>query len=508
MNKKLELPSLRKVNVGNPNKPKILLLADDINSTSGVGNMAREFVMGTLDKFNWVQIAAARQHMHHGKILDLSQQASEVTGVSDAYLKLYPNNGYGNPELLRMLLDIERPDVILHFTDPRFWDWLYGMKYEITHRYKIPIAYYAIWDNLPYPFWNIGCYSSCDLIMGISKQSHNIHRAVLDQYKVPNRDIDDTNTESKPNEVLLKYVPHGVSETHFKPIDQDYPDYEEFTKFEESFREQYGYGIVFFWNNRNITRKHPSDLIHAFSHFCDDNEFDHNEEPILIMHTDPQDPNGTDLIAVKRAICPNKKVLFSTNRLDRKMMNYYYNLADVTVNIASNEGFGLSSLESMMSGTPILNNVTGGLQDQMRFEDRYGAWLELDSKVPTNSKKHSNKCGEWAFPVFSKVSTVRGSLATPYILEDICDVRDIAHAMSDVYETWGVSGRKELKRIGKLGREWAISNEANMKASSMCDGIAIGINYLLANWKQPPPIELIKIEDENEIIDNGIKFYE
>ena len=44
-----------------------------------------------------------------------------------------------------------------------------------------------------------------------------------------------------------------------------------------------------------------------------------------------------------------------------------YNIADVTINMASNEGFGLGTCESLMCGTPISVNVTGGLQDQCGF---------------------------------------------------------------------------------------------------------------------------------------------
>ena len=44
-----------------------------------------------------------------------------------------------------------------------------------------------------------------------------------------------------------------------------------------------------------------------------------------------------------------------------KDMNLMYNMADVTVGISSNEGFGLSTAESLMAGTPIIVNVTGGL---------------------------------------------------------------------------------------------------------------------------------------------------
>ena len=47
----------------------------------------------------------------------------------------------------------------------RFWEWLYQMEHEV--RQNIPIFYYNIWDDLPYPMWNEPFYESCDLIMNI-----------------------------------------------------------------------------------------------------------------------------------------------------------------------------------------------------------------------------------------------------------------------------------------------------------------------------------------------------
>ena len=57
----------------------------------------------------------------------------------------------------------------MHFTDPRFWIWLYNMEHEI--RQNIPIMYYNIWDDWPAPHYNEFFYESSDLIMNISKQT-------------------------------------------------------------------------------------------------------------------------------------------------------------------------------------------------------------------------------------------------------------------------------------------------------------------------------------------------
>ena len=61
-------------------------------------------------------------------------------------LKVYPcTSGYGNPDVLRQIMDIENQMFILHYTDPRFWGWLYHMEHEL--RQEIPIFYYNIWDD-------------------------------------------------------------------------------------------------------------------------------------------------------------------------------------------------------------------------------------------------------------------------------------------------------------------------------------------------------------------------
>ena len=115
-------------------KKKILLLSDDMRMTSGVATMSKEMVIGTVDKFDWVQLGAAIKHPEFGKIVDLNNDVRNKTGVKDANVKIYPSNGYGNIERLRELISIEKPDAILHFTDPHYWQWLYDNEHEIRQQ--------------------------------------------------------------------------------------------------------------------------------------------------------------------------------------------------------------------------------------------------------------------------------------------------------------------------------------------------------------------------------------
>ena len=112
----MDLPKLKKVTENK--KKKIILLSDDLRMSSGVGTMSREIVMGTIKEYDWVQVGGAIKHPDAGKVIDLNEATRKETGVEDAYLKIYPVDGYGNQELLRSLIKLEKPDAILHYTDP------------------------------------------------------------------------------------------------------------------------------------------------------------------------------------------------------------------------------------------------------------------------------------------------------------------------------------------------------------------------------------------------------
>ena len=195
----MEIPKLQKVRTNK--KKRILLLADDLRMHSGIGTMSREFVRGTIHKYDWIQIGGAIKHPDEGKIFDLSPDFKKE-GIKDAYCKIYPVSGYGNPDLVREVMSIEKPDAILHFTDPRFWGWLYNIEHEL--RQQLPLLYYTIWDDLPYPIWNQPFYECCDWLGCISKQTYGIVNYVRD-YKRPVE-------EGKTEDWQIDYVPHGINE--------------------------------------------------------------------------------------------------------------------------------------------------------------------------------------------------------------------------------------------------------------------------------------------------------
>jgi glycosyltransferase involved in cell wall biosynthesis len=481
----IKLPKLKKIDSTKSikKKKKILLLSDDLRMHSGIGTMSREFVMGTCHMYDWVQIGAAVKHPEHGKIINISEDIKKQTGVADASVKVYAHTGYGTPQVLQEIMNVEKPDAILHFTDPRFWGWLYSIEHEI--RQNIPLMYYNIWDDLPYPHWNESAYASCDLLMNISRQTNNIVKNVLKQ-------------EPKP-EWAVQWVAHGINQKHFHPITELHPTWAEYDKFVKNFKMN-KIDFIVFWNNRNIRRKQPGDVILSFKHFCDQLPKEKAERCALLMHTQISDGNGTDLAAVKNALCPDYKVIFSDKAVNTKDLNFYYNMADITVNIASNEGFGLSHAESLMTGTPIVNNVTGGLQDGCRFEDENGDWIEFTTDFPSNHDGTYKKHAKWVKPVFPANRSLQGSPATPYIFDDRCDFRDVAEAI----KYWYDMDKVEREEYGMAGHNWASGNESNYSAKRMSDRFIECIDECLEKWTKRKKFTMYKVEQKKKIEKPGV----
>ena len=457
-------------------RKKILFLCDDIRMTSGISTMAREIVIGTSHRFNWVNVGGAIQHPDAGKRLDISQDTNNIMGIPDASVLIYPINGYGSPELIRQLLDLEKPDAIMFFTDPRYWTWLFQMENEI--RKKVPMVYLNIWDDLPAPLYNKSYYESCDTLMAISKQTLNINKLVLGD-KIANK--------------ILKYVPHGINDKIFFPINEFMVN--DYKAMEDKKKALFGDNIpefIVFYNARNIRRKCTSDLIAAYSIFCDSIGKEKAKKCALLMHTQIADDNGTDLGAVKDLLCDPEyqRVVFHDARIPANEVNWLYNMSDVTALISSNEGWGLSLTESLMVGKMIIGNVTGGMQDQMRFEDEDGNWIDFDENFCSNHFGTYKKHGDWVVPVFPSNLSIVGSIPTPYIFDDRCDFREVAKAIEEVYNL----SVEERESRGLNGRKWAQSEESMMSAEKMAKNVIDCLEETFETFKPRPSFELIKTE--------------
>lgn len=188
----------------------ILLLSDDLRMSSGVATVSKEFVLGTLHQYNYVQLGAAVKHPEQGKELDLSEDVKKFTGLDEAYLRIVPWSGYGDANILRRLLMRYNPAAIIHFTDPRYWRWLYDMEAEI--RENVPIIFYTIWDNVGSspnyeadPAYNKNYYASCDGLLCISKQTYGMVNRVLETEFNGEFKIDNDNKNIVTNENIKSY---------------------------------------------------------------------------------------------------------------------------------------------------------------------------------------------------------------------------------------------------------------------------------------------------------------
>ena len=455
-------------------RKKILLICDDIRVHSGVATVAKEIVLHTAQHFNWIQLAGSIQHPEKGKRLDLSESTNKEVGTTDSSVVIYPVDNYGNPQLLRTIINHEKPDALFLITDPRYFTYIFNMEQEI--RKKIPITYLNIWDDYPAPMYNRPYYEACDLLMGISKQTVNINKLVLKDHE-GNR--------------IFKYVPHGKNPDIYFPIPDGDLDFENFKK---TLVKDKTPEFVLFFNSRNIRRKQIPDAMLAFRAFLDSLPKDKAKKCLMVLKTERVTDPGTDLPKVKEYLFDEdykNNVIFIDQKLSEQQLNWLYNFSDVHILLTSNEGWGLANTEAMLSGTPIIANTTGGMQDQMRFIDENGKWFTPSADIPSNHRGTYKEHGEWAFPVYPTSRSIQGSPQTPYIYDDRCKWEDACDRIKEVYAL----SKEERKARGLKGREWALSDEAGFTSDHQAKRVIEALDELFDTWEPREKYELINTNE-------------
>ena len=187
------------------------------------------------------------------------------------------------------------------------------------------------------------------------------------------------------------------------------------------------------WINRNAKRKRPADLLESWKIFVDNIEKEHgHRKACLIMHTDPMDTEGPNLFQCAEKLGITESVWFSTDRLEFEKINCLYNLSDFCVNISLAEGFGLGTLEAMMTGTPIIAAKTGGLTRQVvdhRDGSENGVALDIEFK------------------------SLVGSQGVPYIYEDYVSSQSVADGMLKIFNL----SQDERKALSKKVKDYAMT---------------------------------------------------
>lgn len=399
-------------------KIKILTISDHPLSPSGVGTQTKYMIdyLWKTGKYEFVCFGGAVKHK------DYRPQKIDAYGDD---LIIHPVDGYGNVQQIREALKVYKPDILWFMTDPRFYEWLWDIDDEI--RDKIPMVYYHVWDNYPYPKFNTKFYLSNDVVATISKLTDDIVRTLAP-------------------EVKCEYIPHSVNIDVFKKIEKE--------KLKEVKDKHFGDKFSIFWNSRNARRKMSGSVLWWFSEFLKEVGQD---KACLVMHTDPKDPHGQDLEAIIVELgLTNGEVKFSMEKRDMEEMSILYNCADVTVCASDAEGFGLSCLESLSCETPVIATLTGGLQDQVVADDgtHLGVGIEPSSKA------------------------IIGSQNVPYIYEDRISKEDFLAALRKMYNMT----EEEREELGKKARQHVEKNFNPNILLQKWDKLFTELNNTVGSW--------------------------
>jgi glycosyltransferase involved in cell wall biosynthesis len=401
-------------------KKKVLVLSDHALSTSGVGVQTRHLINGLLKKGDWTfrQFGAAMKHDNYDTIQ-----------VSDDFI-IRPIDGFGTPELLRVTLATEKPDLLLLFTDPRFFIWAWEMEDEIHQ--VCPIAYWHVWDNRPTPKFNEVLYKSTDLLNCHSYPTYEMCKEL-----VPDR---------------VNFVPHALPGDIYRTLPAD-----ETMKFKKQvLGEKRKDHFVVFWINRNARRKRAGDLLWAWKEFMTNLKDTHGKsDASLLLHTDPVDREGQNLYEVADMLGIRDSVVFSKDRLDFEQINVLHNISDVCINVSYAEGFGLSTLEAMQVGKPIIAVKTGGLTRQV-----------IDHRDNTENGVGINV----------ELTTLVGSQQVPYIFEDLVSHTAIADAITKMYE----ASPEERARLGQKAKDYVASEFSYQNTIDLWHDT---MNDTILNWR-------------------------
>lgn len=461
-------------------RKKILFISDSIIGVSGVSNVARSIIAGTAHHYNYVNIGVSLDKSRKGQRYDLCKATNEEAGIEDSNVVAVAWDVYDDIEMIKQVISAEKVDALVFITDPRYFQRLFEAAHEIQHNgvnghKPIPMCYLSIWDELIPPFYNRSAWSSVNLSLCISKQTLLMNEIVLGDR------VDKTN---------LSYFPHGVDIKRFRPLENGNEDV---IKLREKLFNGVDYEFVLFFNSRNIQRKNIPTALLAFKAFLKKLPTEDAKKCCFLLHTQPVDNNGTDLYAVRDTLFgPDKnQIIFDEAICSQEDLNLRYNLSDATVIVSEAEGFGLSGLESIASGTSIIANITGGVQDYCNFTDEEGNWFSPSHKVWSNHNgTNKSSHGEWVFPVWPSALTLVGSVPTPYIFSSRCDFKDVADQMFNVYKI----ERKLNKENGKKGREWIQKEEVGMTTDAMCNRFIKIIDETLENWEPIDAYSIISID--------------
>lgn len=402
-------------------KKKILMLCDHPLSTSGVGTQSRYLISGLVGtgKYSFRVFGGAMKH-----------ESYETVAVSEDFI-IRPVDGFGGRDMLRLAIASEKPDAVMLFTDPRFFIWVWEMEDEIHQ--CCPIVYNHLWDQCDFPpIFNKVLFESTDLINCINRPTYEFLHSHFPE--------------------KTHWAPHALPTEIFHELSEQ----ESLQNKRALLKGKPDDEFVAVWVNRNARRKMPGDLLWSWKMFCDELEQKYgHRKATLVMHTDPHDQEGPNLLQVIEMLKLQNNVIMSKERTSFQDMNRLYSIVDVVVNRSTAEGFGLSTLEGMYCGKPIIALKTGGLTRQV-VDHRDGSENGI------------------ALPV--ELKSMVGSQMVPYIVEDHVTNETVAKAFMKMYDL----GPEKRKALGQKAKAYALEEFGMQKLIKTWDDT---LEDTITNWK-------------------------
>lgn len=391
---------------------KILWMSDAIVSHSGFGAQTYFILRGLKrlgheivsisDALNWASYKPFYYDVEEKKIFDEKQIDSEK--FKDSGVKVYPISRFGSYNTIKDIYVTEKPDVFICFNELRNLQSVISLDKMI--RKDCPLIIWHIWDNPPYPYFNESKYPCFDHIVCVTEFAKDL---LASSGKVEN----------------LNYIPLGVDLDMYRKL----PD-EEVTQLRQKYEKLVGseFEFVVGYVGRNQTRKRIYDMMSLFGRWAGD-----DKGKVLFLHTDPTEPGSPPLLKVRKALVPGEcTILFTIPSGETSdIVNGFFNIFDVNLNISWNEGFGLPILEAMAAGTPTITNENAGSK---QLVNESNGWLLKNS-----------------FTHYSYGGPPTELTTRNYVSED-----QVIKAIDEAYQNRELLKQKSLKGM-ELAREYDIN---------------------------------------------------
>jgi len=405
---------------------KILYVSDDIRLPTGYGRLG----------YKWCSYL--RDQGHEVTILGSYLTPQPFRPTTFEGLTIWPSREYGSVAEVRYMLDNVKPDVVLVNADPRFFDPLFSIDNEI--RRECPLVFYHLWDDEPFPRFNVPKYKCCDRIIAGSKFVYDMLSAEKDFHELPE----------------LDFVPIGIDEDVYKPL-----PFEERERFRKEFMHLTGNAFnpdfVVGFVGRFGGRKRLIDMMKYFAKFAKG-----KSDVLMLMHTTLQDEGGM-IDYVKNSLFRDDPIIISAlqNQKD-SFINQLYNFFDVNLNLAFAEGFGMPLLEGLFAGTAGVSPANKGPLGFLNSEN--GVVMKSD------------------------VVTCSGAMGTPYIDAQYVNEQTVVNTLEDLYQN-----RRKLNEKSSNARASVL---LRYNEKQMLEGIENSLKTAMENFKSTPNVMVTRIPDK------------